>query len=219
MSHGTVQKMTDSELDQYKEKNPALFNYVTKISDDVHDQISGPMTEAVELAKKAVLIDNRFILNNTLTLKYPFDTMTFMKLWDYFRMNDLFCLSKFPSLDHIRERYATNPMQIDQDWYKVASLFFRHFITSPHKHKMMQIISNNPHQANILIVYDEKLNPIPFAVGLLRNDPASIFDDLIEDNKNSNILQVTVLNLDGPFDEDPDQNPYQDLSDSEEDPN
>ncbi|MEX0598039.1 MAG: hypothetical protein WD512_16240 [Candidatus Paceibacterota bacterium] len=168
------------------------------------------IVEYAKLVKIATKIEARYIINIIIVFEQPFDTLELIKFWDYFRMNNPKCLAKFPSIAHIKERHM-NGLTVDPKLYESACVFFEQFITSPHNHTTLNIINSNPSQDNLFISckYDDIENPF-----LIFNVKNTVGDELSREDKidagldpNSTLLSVSIINLDGPFDQDPDREP------------
>ncbi len=168
--------------------------------------------ESFRLMKLATKIEGRYIANTLIIFEQPFDTVEFTKLWDYFRMNNPISLAKFPSIAHIKARNK-NGLEVDPKLYQTSCVFFEKFITTPHNHKMMNVVNNNPNLDNIFISCKDD-DDSPFWIVHTANTVADQIDRLKSEmdlDASSSLLSVTILNLDGPFDQDPDREPNYDI--------
>jgi hypothetical protein len=182
--------------------------FVTTDHSDHHEKIQ----DSFRLMKLASKSEGRYIANTIIVFEKPFDTVEFNKLWDYFRMNNPISLAKFPSIAHIKARNK-NGLEVDPKLYQASCIFFEKLITTPHNHKMMLVGNNNPNQDNIFISCKDD-DDSPFWVVHAVNTVADQIDRLKSEmnlDATSSILSVSILNLDGPFDQDPDREPNYDI--------
>ena len=196
--------MNDSDMAKFNETHPELAKYTF----NNNDNLCQPLLDALIIAQKASPIVSRHIRNDIVQTQYPFDPKIFLKLWDYYRTNDPVCLAKYPSVNHIKKRHE-QPMEIDMEMYKVANEVFNVFLTNPHQTTLMRVLHNTADQPIALILNDQNLSTEnPFIISLALNTLGSDFDSLLAENNlptDGNLMIIDILNLDGPFDEDPDK--------------
>lgn len=179
-----------------------MFNEVTdpKYMSYVH--------ENMVLMQKAGKIESRYLADFIAEMN-EFNWQGFFKLWDYFRMNDPICLAKFPSIAHIIERNKDG-LTVDPEHYEMARAMFETLITAPHNHKMLMVFNNDPDQPNVFISCKESDIANPFWLIAQDNRIAHLIKKQGEKynmDHTKKLLSIGILNMDGPFDEDPDREP------------